>query len=170
MQGHGLPLPQELRPYQSFFFQASCSWQSEGLFAQSFSVALPVQALKRASLSGILLCSVRQAFDGPASLLFSCQCWRVGREAMVLAPPPTHDSAVSPCFHGCMAFLHRHFPSQSPPSHPLHLSLHSQQQPLPWDCSTIPKHQFPAAAASRGPASLSGVGMAAARTVFFHSI
>ena len=27
------------------------------------------------------------------------------REAMVLGPPPTHDSAVSPCFHGCPAFL-----------------------------------------------------------------
>ena len=41
---------------------------------------------------------------------------------MVMAPPPTRDSAVSPCFHGCRAFLHRHFPPQSPPSHPLHLS------------------------------------------------
>ena len=28
------------------FFQASCSWHSEGLFGQSFSVALPVQALR----------------------------------------------------------------------------------------------------------------------------
>ena len=28
------------------FFQASCSWQSEGLFGQSFSVALPIQALR----------------------------------------------------------------------------------------------------------------------------
>ena len=28
--------------------------------------------------------------------------------------------------------------------------------PLPWDCSTIPKLQLPAAAPSRGPASLSG--------------
>ena len=28
------------------FFQASCSWQSEGLFGQSFSVALPSLALK----------------------------------------------------------------------------------------------------------------------------
>ena len=28
------------------FFQASCSWWSEALFAQSFSVALPVQALR----------------------------------------------------------------------------------------------------------------------------
>ena len=59
---------------------------------------------------------------------------------------PTHDSAVSPCFHGCLAFLHRHFPPQSPPSPPLDLSLHSQQQPSPWDCSTIPKLQLPAAA------------------------
>ena len=58
---------------------------------------------------------------------------------MVMAPPPTCDSAVSPCFHGCLAFLHRHFPPQSPPSHPLDLSLCSQQQSSPWDCSTIPK-------------------------------
>ena len=75
-----------------------------------------------------------------------------------------HSSAVSPCFHGCPAFLHRHFPPQSP-SHPLNLSLHSQQQPSPWDCSTIPKVQFPVAAPSRGSMSLSGVHMAAARTV-----
>ena len=44
---------------------------------------------------------------------------------MVMAPAPTHDSAVLPCFHGCLAFLHRHFPPQSPPSLPLDLSLHS---------------------------------------------
>ena len=47
------------------------------------------------------------------------------REAMVMAPPPTCDSAVSPCFHGCQAFLHRHFPPRSPPSPLLNLSLHS---------------------------------------------
>ena len=75
---------------------------------------------------------------------------------MVMAPAPTSDSEVLPCFHGCLAFLHRHFP-RSPPSHPLNLSLHSQQQPLPWDCSTIPKLQLPATAPSRGPGSLSGV-------------
>ena len=28
------------------FFQASCSWQSEGLCGQCFSVALPIQALR----------------------------------------------------------------------------------------------------------------------------
>ena len=52
------------------------------------------------------------------------------RESMVMAPPPTRDSAVLPCFHGCPAFLHRHFPPQSPPLHTLNLSLSSQQQPL----------------------------------------
>ena len=89
-----------------------------------------------------------------------------GREAMVTAPPATCDSAVSPCFHGCLTFLHRHFPPQSP-SHPIDPSLHTEQQPSPWDCSTIPKLQLPAAAPSRGPVSLSGVCMAAARTVWF---
>ena len=64
-------------------------------------------------------------------------------------------------------FLHRHFPPQSPLSHPVHSSLHSQQQRLPWDCSTIPKFQLPATAPSRGPESLSRVCMAVARTVWF---
>ena len=100
-------------------------------------------------------------------LMFSCPCWGVGREAMVMAPPPTCDSAVSPCFHGCPAFLHGHLPPQSPLSYPLNLSLHSQQQSSPSDFSTIPKFQLPATAASRGPASLFGVGMAVARTVWF---
>ena len=50
---------------------------------------------------------------------------------MVVAPWAMHDSAVSPCFHGCLPF-----PPQSPPSHPLGPSLSSQQQPSPWDCST----------------------------------
>ena len=65
---------------------------------------------------------------------------------MVMAPPATRDLAVSPCFHGCLAFLHRHFPPQSPPSHPLHKSLRNEQQPSPWDCSTTPKLQLLACA------------------------
>ena len=88
------------------------------------------------------------------------------REAMVMAPLPTHDSAVSPCFHGCPAFLHRYFPPQSS-WHALSLSFCSHQQPLPWDCAAIPTLQLPAAAPSRRPVSLSKVGMAAARTVWF---
>ena len=87
------------------------------------------------------------------------------RETMVMAPPLPWDSAVLPCFHGCLAFLHRHFPLQCPPSHPLDPSLCSQQQPSPWDYSTIPELQLPAAAPSREPASLSWVCMAVARTV-----
>ena len=65
------------------------------------------------------------------------------REVMVINPLPTHDSAVSSCFHGCLAFLHRHFPPQSPPSHPLNPSLCSQQQPLPWDCSSSQPLRLP---------------------------
>ena len=90
-----------------------------------------------------------------------------GREAMVMALPPMHNSALSPCFHGCPAFLHRHFPPQSPPSHPLDQSLHSQQHSSPLDCSTIPQLQLPATAPSRGQAFLSGICIAAARTVWF---
>ena len=48
---------------------------------------------------------------------------------MVMSPPATCDSEVWPCFHGCLAFLHRHFPPQSPPSHPLDKSLHSCSSP-----------------------------------------
>ena len=52
------------------------------------------------------------------------------------------------------------FSPQSPPSYPLDLSLHSQQQPSLWDCSTIPKLQLPDTTPSR-------VWMAVARTVWF---
>ena len=45
VQRHGLPLPQELWPHQSLF-PASYSWQPEGLFGQSFSIALPIRALR----------------------------------------------------------------------------------------------------------------------------
>ena len=74
---------------------------------------------------------------------------------MVMAPTLMRDSPVSPCSHGCLAFLHRRFPPQSPPSHPLDPSLCGQHQPSPWDWSTIPKLQLPATAPSRRPASLS---------------
>ena len=45
VQGHRLPLLQELGPIR-VFFRASCSWRSEGLFGQSLSVAPPIQALR----------------------------------------------------------------------------------------------------------------------------
>ena len=46
---------------------------------------------------------------------------------------------------------------QSPPLHPLDFSLWDHQQSSPWDCSTIPKLQLPAAAPSRGPVFLSSL-------------
>ena len=157
------------RSYDSIgvFFQASCSWLSEGLFGQSFSVTPPVEALRvfpclesfsvvqsirnieTYLLGGVLPFGwMHQSLKG-APWVGSCsvvQCIRhlIGqplyclaaslrcgeREAMVMAPPPTHDSAVSPCFYGCLAFLHLHFLPQSPPSHPLNPCLRSQQ-PMP---------------------------------------
>ena len=45
VQGHGLPPPQELWPYQNPFLSL-LYWWSEVLFGQSFSVALPIQALR----------------------------------------------------------------------------------------------------------------------------
>ena len=123
------------------------------------------QAHRRARLTGVS--SVLWCLRGLMGQPFYCSAADSGmkREAMVMAPPTTRDSAVSPCFPGCPASLHRHLPPQSPPSHPLGPSFHSQQQPSCWDCPTILKLQLPATAPSRGPASLSGVCMAVARTV-----
>ena len=150
----------------------------------SFSVFCCIRHIEAPPPAGVLLCrSVHQALKG-APWVGSCsvvQCIRHlmgqplycsaadagvwGKRAMVMAPCPTHDSAATSCFHGCLAFLHRHFPPQSPPSHPLNLSLHNQQQPFPWDCSKLLKLQLPATVRSRGPVSLSRVCMAAARTI-----
>ena len=111
---------------------------------RSFSVVWCIRHTEGAPLTGVLLCkSVHQALKG-APWVGSCsvvQCIRrlTGqplycsaadascgeREALVMATPSTCDSAVSPCFHGCLAFLHRHFPPQSSPSQPLDLSLES---------------------------------------------
>ena len=94
------------------------------------------------------------------------------REAMLMAPPlrvTQHSRLTSVAAQPPSTGIshHRHLPPPSPPSHPLDPSLHSQQQPLPWDCSTVPKLQLPVAVPSRAPASLSGVRVAAARTVWF---
>ena len=111
----------------SVFFQASCSWRS-GLFGQSFSVAPAIQALRvlpcLGSFSSLVHQSLKEApLVGSHSVVqWSGHGWASlsifqlprltcgGREAMVMTLLPVHDSAVSPCFHGCPAFLHRHFP------------------------------------------------------------
>ena len=111
--------------------------------------------------------SVRQAFDRPGSLLFSCQCWRVGRER-------GYDDSFTPymwlssiaLLPWLLGFPPRAF-STTISSLTSPQSLHGQQQPSPWECATIPKLQLPAAAPSRRPVFLSEVCMAAARTVWF---
>ena len=69
------------------------------------------QALKWAPWVGsnsVVQC-IRRLMGQP--LLLGCWCPPMGeREAVVIAPPPTCDSAVTPCFHGCLAFFHRDFP------------------------------------------------------------
>ena len=81
VQGHGLPLTAGYDPIR-IFFRVSCSCQSEGLFGQCFFVALPFQAFR--GLPCLRFFSViwhirhlKEVFDCPASLLFSCQCWCV---------------------------------------------------------------------------------------------
>ena len=113
-------------------------------------------------LGGVLLCSSVYLIGQP----HYCSAAEE-RERLWWWPPRTHDSAVLPCFHGCLAFLHGDFPPWSPPSHPLNLSLHSQQQPSPWHCSTVANLQLPATAPSRRPAFLPGICMAVARIVWF---
>ena len=82
------------------FFPASCSWQSESLFGQSFSIDLPIQAHRGAPLAGVLFCgSGHQALKGAPgwgpALQFSasgiwwasvsivhCPCWLVWGERL----------------------------------------------------------------------------------------
>ena len=123
------------------------------------------------TLGGDLLSSaVHQAFDGPASLSFSCRCWRVEREAMVMTPPTMHDSAVNTLLPWLPSSLPQEMPSRvSSLASPRPVSLQSTAA-LALDRSTIPEFQLPANGPSRGPASLSWVYVAAPKTlrVSFH--
>ena len=164
-----------------------CSFAPSGTWRAPLSgvlLCLVHQAHRGASLTGVLLCRLVHQADkgapwvgsysvvqcvrhlmGPLLYCSAAKAGLRGREAMVMAPLASRDSAISPCFHSCLAFLHRHFPPRPPPSNSHDLSLCSQRQPLPWDCSTIPKLQLPATAPSRGSTSLSGACVAVARTV-----
>ena len=78
-----------------------------------------VSVTQRSTLGGVLVCrSVRQAFDGPDSIVQLPMLACGVSEAMVMAPPAMHDSVALPCFHSCPAFLHRHSPPQSSPQIP----------------------------------------------------
>ena len=154
------------------FIQASYSWWSEGLFGQSFSIALPILVLRGLPCLGSFVIWHIRHIEGPllAGVLLcrsACQALKgapwVGSHSVVqiirhlMGQPlycsaanagmwgerlwwwlhlPMHDSAVSPCFHGCLAFFCGHFPPQSPPSYPLNppgitpQSLNSSSQSL----------------------------------------
>ena len=147
------------------------------------------QTLREAPLAGVLLCrSVCQAlkrahwvgsycvvqclchaFDGPASHV-QLPMLRCGeREAMAMAPSPTCDSAVSPCFHGCLAFPINISSLTSPQSASLQstaaLTLGLLHNPTNSSLAGVAKLQLLATVFSREPVFLSGVCMAMARTV-----
>ena len=73
VQGHWLPPLQELGPI-GVFFRASCIWQSEELFGQSFSIALPFQALRGLPCLGpfSVVWSVRHRAGGPLAGVLLC--------------------------------------------------------------------------------------------------
>ena len=136
VQGHGLWCHRSYRPIK-VFFQASYSWWSEGLFGPSFSVATLVQALRGLSCLGSF--SAVWWSGTQRAPLAQCIRWLMGQPLCCSAADaglwgdrgygdgstPTRDSAVSPCFHACLAFLLWHFPPLSPPPHPFNPSLHN---------------------------------------------
>ena len=124
----------------------------------------------RAPPTGVLLCSsVYRAFNGPASIVQLLMLACGGTEAMVMAPSPTCDSAVSPCFHGCLAFPINISSLTSPQSASLQstaaLTLGLLHNPTNSSLAGVAKLQLLATVFSREPVFLSGVCMAMARTV-----
>ena len=61
------------------FFQASCSWWSESLFGQSFSVAQPIQAVRGLPCLGVLLCCSAHQAHRVARLAGVLLCRSVGQ-------------------------------------------------------------------------------------------
>ena len=122
------------------------------------------QALK----GGLLLCSsVCQALDGPASLLFRCQCWHVGRERLWWWLYPLCVTQQY-CLASMAAWLSSagiFYLNLLPHVSSVHLSTVKSSPCLGIAPSTIPKLRLPAASPSRGPVSLSGIHVAVARTV-----
>jgi len=150
------------------FFLVSDNWLSKDLPGWSFSIA-QCSRYSKAPMNGVFIASCNRHLKGHLlwglSLLVSCWCQSVVKEATVISPPPVCDSAVSPCLHGCLTFLQRYFLPWSPPSHPLRPSLRSQQEISPWNYSPILMQQLSAALHSRELATLSRVLKALASIV-----
>ena len=109
-------LSPKLRPFRHL--EGSLAWDPSLLFNASGTYRGPPWL----GFYSVVQCL--QVFDGLASLVFSCQMLACGdREATVMAPLPVCDSAVSPCFHSCLAFFYRHFCHSLLPHIPsIHLS------------------------------------------------
>ena len=132
VQGHGLPPLQEWwpairRPPWPVFLHSPTRQALRGLPSLGpFFVVWHIRHIEGGPLAGVPFCrSARQSLKGAPwvgscslghctrslmgqTLLFSCQCWCVGREGMVMPPPASRDSTVLSCFPDCPAFLHRH--------------------------------------------------------------
>ena len=168
------------------FFQASCSWRSESLYGQSFSIVSPIQTLRGLPCLGLPLLFCMSGREGAPWLgsysVVQCIRYLMGqpivqflmlacgeRKAMVMAPSPTCDSAVSPCFHGCLAFPINISSLTSPQSASLQstaaLTLGLLHNPTNSSLAGVAKLQLLATVFSREPVFLTGVCMAMARTV-----
>ena len=66
-----------------FFFWASCSWQSEGLFGQPFSIALPIQTFRGLPCLGSFSVWHIRHTEGPPSGVLLC---RLVHQALKGAP------------------------------------------------------------------------------------
>ena len=126
-QSFSIALPiQALRgfPCLGSFSVVRCIRHIEGPPGWSPTRRSALQSLKGATWVGsysVVQC-IRCLMDQP----LYCSAEDAGggeREAMVMAPTPVCDSPVSPCFHGCLAFLHRCFHHNLLPHIPsIHLS------------------------------------------------
>ena len=95
------------------FFRASCTWQSEGLFGQSFSVAPPIQALRGAPWLGsypVVQCG-RHSLGQPL-------CCSAAVAAVVLA----HRRRVTQ--QCCLAYMAAWLSSTGISHHSLFLHIH----------------------------------------------
>ena len=133
----------------SFYVVLSVRHIEGPLCLRSYSGDQHVRHLKGHPGWGLNSSSVDQALDGPACLLISCQCSRVGRERLWRWLHPLR--VTQQCRLASMAAWlsstgishHKLLP------HILFVHLSSQQQPLPWGCSTIPKLQLLATVPSK---------------------
>ena len=126
-------------PWLGSFFIAWHSRCSKNPPGWGLSLLSSTASAQMFTLSEIFLyCSVHQALKEPPSLgafsLGQLPALTCGESvAIVMAPPPVHDSVVSSHLHGYLDFLQGHFLLQSPPSCPRRASSQNQQQSLPWD-------------------------------------